>query len=77
MGCYIEFLILKEKILEIAGEEISMPVTVHSTNDKPPTASFLSKFSEASALCTIYKTPTKNTFSYALCTSTYKLQVHE
>ena len=28
MGCYIEFLILKEKILEIAGEEISMPVTV-------------------------------------------------
>ena len=29
MGCYIEFLILKEKILEIAGEEISMPVTVY------------------------------------------------
>ena len=28
MGCYIEFLILKEKILEVAGEEISMPVTV-------------------------------------------------
>ena len=28
MECYIEFLILKEKILEIAGEEISMPVTV-------------------------------------------------
>ena len=31
MGCYIEFLILKEKILEIAGEEISMPVTVGDT----------------------------------------------
>ena len=29
MGCYIEFLILKEKILEIAVEEISMPVTVN------------------------------------------------
>ena len=28
MGCYIEFLILKEKILEIAGEEISISVTV-------------------------------------------------
>ena len=33
MGCYIEFLILKEKILEIAGEEISMPVTVYLFQD--------------------------------------------
>ena len=33
MGCYIEFLILKEKILEIAGKEISMPVTVHCSEN--------------------------------------------
>ena len=32
MGWYIEFLILKEKILEIAGEEISMPVTVYRSD---------------------------------------------
>ena len=32
MGCYIEFLILKEKILEIAGEEISISVTVVEEN---------------------------------------------
>ena len=32
MGYYIEFLVLKEKILEIAGEEISMPVSVKFYN---------------------------------------------
>ena len=40
MGCYIEFIILKEKILEIAGEEISMPVTVY-THDMEYTACVL------------------------------------